>query len=40
MPRAKGPFEGYAKNREPMLEVIRKHRARRTHRSPTGCRAA
>ena len=22
-----GPFEGYAENREPMLEVIRKHRA-------------
>ena len=23
----KGPFEGYEENREPMLEVIRKHRA-------------
>ncbi len=25
--REMGPFEGYAENREPMLEVIRKHRA-------------
>jgi ribonucleoside-diphosphate reductase alpha chain len=31
MARDKGPFAGYAENREPMLEVIRKHRAALNH---------